>query len=71
MHVFKLLTNLQIFGKLPDTLTISEPWALYHLHKIRRQKQIQKEEYLALLRSCVKLRFKAVKSQEIRRFLQY
>ena len=49
---------LKIFGKLPETISMSEPFAFFNVHQLYCQNKITKEKYLKLLKSCVKLQYK-------------
>ncbi len=48
----------QMFNKLPDTVAICEPWALYHAHKLFMTGFIRKDTYPLFLQALLRLQFK-------------
>ena len=55
----------QMISRTPKTRTMSEPWALVHIHGHFNQKLISMAEYKRLLRNLVRLLCKPDKSQDV------
>ena len=51
----------QMFAKLPKTSVMSEPWALFYIHRLYKNGHITWKEYQNLIETCVKLLFKPTK----------
>ena len=62
---------LKIFGKLPETISMSEPFAFFNVHQLYCQGKIPKEKYLKLLKSCVKLQYKPTIQRGTQRYLLF
>ena len=64
----KITESFQMFSKLPQTVSMSEPWGLFFLHILYRKDKITEDAYLKLLESCVKMQFKPCLQKEIKRY---
>ena len=64
----KITESFQMFSKLPQTISMSEPWGLFFLHILYRKDKITEDAYLKLLESCVKIQFKPCLQKEIKRY---
>ena len=53
--------SMQMFAKLPKTLVMSEPWALFYIHRLYKNGHVNWKEYQTLIETCVKLLFKPTK----------
>ncbi len=57
----------QMFGKLPDTVVMSEPWAMNYVHKLYNSKALQWNVYLDMIQALIRLEFKRTEATRNKR----
>ena len=50
-----------MFDKLPETVAMSEPWALFHAHIQYSKGFVPREDYPDLIKGLLRLQFKAMR----------